>query len=165
MREANAARFKQTCQREFEAFRKERLATGELECQKLITAAQAHLTQVLGSTPLPLEQPSNLFACPMELHKACAAVPEAHHRRPGPPHAGAVSSLRFSHPICGPHHVFHTLHVLTPFGAALDMSPTHCLPASLKACLCSPQSDCRPPLPRQHEFEMFVASAATSLAW
>ena len=46
VREANAARFRQTCEREFEAFRKERLATGELECQKLITAAQAHLTQV-----------------------------------------------------------------------------------------------------------------------
>lgn len=46
VREANAARFRQTCQREFEAFKKERLATGELECQKLITAAQAHLTQV-----------------------------------------------------------------------------------------------------------------------
>ena len=46
VREANAARFRQTCQREFEAFKKERLATSELECQKLITAAQAHLTQV-----------------------------------------------------------------------------------------------------------------------
>ncbi len=46
VREANAARFKETVQREFEAFKKERLASGELECQKLITAAQSHLTQV-----------------------------------------------------------------------------------------------------------------------
>ena len=46
VREANAVRFKETVQREFEAFKKERLATGELECQKLITAAQSHLTQV-----------------------------------------------------------------------------------------------------------------------
>ena len=38
-------RFRQTCEREFQAFRKERLATGELECQKLISAAQSHLTQ------------------------------------------------------------------------------------------------------------------------
>ena len=45
VKEANAARFQQTCVREFEAFRKERLATGELECQKLISAAQSHLTQ------------------------------------------------------------------------------------------------------------------------
>ena len=46
VREANARRFKETVQREFEAFKKERLASGELECQKLITAAQSHLTQV-----------------------------------------------------------------------------------------------------------------------
>ncbi len=46
MRMANAKRFHDRCQREFEAFRKERLASGELECQKLINAAQAHLTQV-----------------------------------------------------------------------------------------------------------------------
>ena len=43
---ANSKRFHERCQREFEAFRKERLASGELECQKLINAAQAHLTQV-----------------------------------------------------------------------------------------------------------------------
>ena len=64
VREANAARFKQTCQREFEAFKKERLATGELECQKLITAAQSHLTHVCPpsrviSVPLmPLQTPA-----------------------------------------------------------------------------------------------------------
>ena len=51
VREANAARFKETVQREFEAFKKERLATGELECQKLITAAQSHLTQVCSQPP------------------------------------------------------------------------------------------------------------------
>ena len=45
VKEANAARFRQTAEREFQAFRKERLATGELECQKLISAAQTHLTQ------------------------------------------------------------------------------------------------------------------------
>ena len=45
VKEANAARFRQTAEREFQAFRKERLATGELECQKLISAAQSHLTQ------------------------------------------------------------------------------------------------------------------------
>jgi hypothetical protein len=47
VRAANAKRFKEQCQRDFEAFRKERLASGELECQKLINAAQAHLPQVL----------------------------------------------------------------------------------------------------------------------
>ena len=41
VKEANAARFRQTAEREFQAFRKERLATGELECQKLISAAQS----------------------------------------------------------------------------------------------------------------------------
>ncbi len=46
VRVANAKRFHERCQRDFEAFRKERLASGELECQKLINAAQAHLTQV-----------------------------------------------------------------------------------------------------------------------
>ena len=45
VKEANAGRFRQTCERDFQAFRKERLATGELECQKLISAAQTHLTQ------------------------------------------------------------------------------------------------------------------------
>ncbi len=49
VKEANAARFRQTAEREFQAFRKERLATGELECQKLISAAQTHLTQARGS--------------------------------------------------------------------------------------------------------------------
>ena len=49
MKDANAARFRQTAEREFQAFRKERLATGELECQKLISAAQAHLTQARGA--------------------------------------------------------------------------------------------------------------------
>ncbi len=47
MRAANAKRFMELCVREFAAFKKERLASGELECQKLINAAQAHLTQVL----------------------------------------------------------------------------------------------------------------------
>ena len=65
VREANAARFKQTCQREFEAFKKERLATGELECQKLITAAQSHLTQVqpLPSLAASLQTTSSLHMC------------------------------------------------------------------------------------------------------
>ena len=43
---ANAARFRERCQREFEAYKRERMASGELECQKLINAAQQHLTQV-----------------------------------------------------------------------------------------------------------------------
>ena len=47
MKAANAARFRERCQQDFEAFRRERLASGELECQRLINAAQQHLTQVL----------------------------------------------------------------------------------------------------------------------
>ena len=46
MRQANAARWRERCEREFQALRKERLASAELECQKLINAAAAHLTQV-----------------------------------------------------------------------------------------------------------------------
>ena len=56
MKEANAARFRQTAEREFQAFRKERLATGELECQKLISAAQAHLTQARRPTTFLAQQ-------------------------------------------------------------------------------------------------------------
>ena len=43
--QANAARWRERCEREFQALRKERLATAELECQKLVNAAAAHLTQ------------------------------------------------------------------------------------------------------------------------
>ncbi|KAK9825847.1 hypothetical protein WJX81_003554 [Elliptochloris bilobata] len=46
VREANAARWRERCEREFQALRKERLASAELECQKLVNAAAAHLTQV-----------------------------------------------------------------------------------------------------------------------
>ncbi len=71
VREANAARFKQTCQREFEAFKKERLATGELECQKLITAAQSHLTQVrpLSNLAASLQHP-----CRPPAHSTCVSA-------------------------------------------------------------------------------------------
>ncbi|BDA47092.1 Guanylate-binding protein 1 [Coccomyxa sp. Obi] len=56
VRMANAKRFHDRCQREFEAFRKERLASGELECQKLINAAQAHLTQVASQPDATVEK-------------------------------------------------------------------------------------------------------------
>ncbi|KAK9918012.1 hypothetical protein WJX75_000546 [Coccomyxa subellipsoidea] len=56
VRVANSKRFHERCQREFEAFRKERLASGELECQKLINAAQAHLTQVASRPDATVEK-------------------------------------------------------------------------------------------------------------
>ncbi len=44
LRQANDARWRERCEREFQALRRERLATAELECQKLVNAAAAHLT-------------------------------------------------------------------------------------------------------------------------
>ncbi len=49
---ANAARFRERCQREFEGFARERLAAGELACRKLINAAQQHLTQARAASRL-----------------------------------------------------------------------------------------------------------------
>lgn len=70
MRAANAKRFMEQCQRDFEVFKKERLASGELECQKLINAAQAHLTQVVAH-----HFPILLFCITMV---SCSAMPCGH---------------------------------------------------------------------------------------
>lgn len=63
MGQANAARWRERCEREFQALRKERLASAELECQKLINAVAAHLTQVCMECldPKPLLECRNLM--------------------------------------------------------------------------------------------------------
>lgn len=99
MRMANAKRFHDRCQREFEAFRKERLASGELECQKLINAAQAHLTQVCTlqarDNLLCLSFASALISSSFSdgTYLACFSHCEIHHGY-GPATEHALASLR-----------------------------------------------------------------------
>ena len=100
---ANAERYRERCAREFEAFRRERLASGELECRKLITAAQQHLTEVRAATT-SVHRPSSCSfrACARPCRGAPAAYLYKEHRfMPSP----CLIRLCFSweYPIPGAH--------------------------------------------------------------
>ena len=46
VKEANEKRFRERCEQAYQALKRERLANAELECQKILNAGAASLTQV-----------------------------------------------------------------------------------------------------------------------